>query len=240
MLLLTMDRKQIVRYLTPLIFGLLLGPFAWAPAAAQDTLRHGKDQRADHYEHDFETPERYAESWNDPERDGWQKPDAVIEAMGIEEGMTVVDLGTGTGYFLPHLSEAVGEKGQVLAVDIEPAMLEYVAEVTKKQTLPNIDTVLARPGNTRLEKSSVDKILTVNTWHHIPDRGAYANHLAGRLKKEGSVWVIDFTEAAPMGPPKRHRLDPQVVADELEEGGFDTEIPDLGLPHQYVVVGRPE
>lgn len=224
-----------------LIAALLLGGSVLSPVVAQDTLRHDEEQtESDHYSHGFENPERYADDWNAPARDDWQKPNAVIEAMEIEAGMTVADLGTGTGYFIPHLAQAVGKPGRVLAVDIEPAMLNYVAEMAKTKELANVDTVRATPEDTQLEVSSVDRILTVNTWHHIPNRGAYAKHLARRLTEGGSVWVVDFEEEAPMGPPKRHRLAPQAVVDELEQGGFDAEVRDLGLPHQYVVVGRLE
>lgn len=223
-----------------LLTAVLLSTYVHMPAAAQDTLRHEEGQDADHYEHGFENPERYAESWNDPDRDEWQKPDVLLEAMGLDEGMTVADLGTGTGYFIPHLARAVGAEGRVLAVDIEPAMLDYVLEQTEKLGLSSVDTVHAVPNDTRLGASSVDRILTVNTWHHIPNRGNYAGHLASRLKDDGSVWVIDFTKEAPMGPPKKHRLDPQDIVDELEEGGFEAERRDLGLPHQHVIVGRLE
>lgn len=54
------------------------------------------------------------------------------------------------------------------------------------------------------------------------------------------MWVIDFHADAPMGPPKKHRLAPETVVRELEAGGLDAEIKDVDLPHQYVVVGRPE
>lgn len=220
-----------------LIAVLLLGVLAPGSVSAQETE---EQEGSDHFEHAFENPERFADDWNDPARDDWQKPDRVLDAMGVESGMTVADLGTGTGYFVPHLSEAVGETGRVLAVDIEPAMLEYVAKTTEKRGLGNVDTVLAEPEDTRLASSSVDRILTVNTWHHIPNRDAYAEHLASRLKEGGSLWVVDFEKEAPMGPPKRHRLNPQGVAEELRRGGFEAHIQRLGLPHQYVVVGRPK
>ncbi len=209
------------------------------PAGAQDSLRHeGGHDSGDRYQHRFDNPERYADDWNDPARDDWQQPAAVLEAMGVAEGMTVADLGTGTGYFVPHLARAVGAGGRVLAVDIEPAMLRYVHTMTKEKGLGTVDTVLARPTDTRLGPSSVDRILTVNTWHHIPNREAYAGHLAGRLTNGGSVWVIDFEKEAPMGPPEKHRLTPQAVVRELQAGGLEASVRDLGLPHQYVVVGR--
>lgn len=231
--------KRSYRTLIFLLCGLVAVALAARPAVAQHETKHAKKDSSDHYSHSFEHPERYADDWNDPERDAWQKPDVVLGAMGLEPGMTVADLGTGTGYFVPHLSEAVGSEGRVLAVDIEPAMLEYVAKLVAKRKLGNVDTVRARPDDSKLPRGSVDRILTVNVWHHVPDRAAYSEHLASRLKEGGSVWVVDFEKEAPMGPPRRHRLSPQTVMRELERGGFDAEVRDLGLPHQYVIVGRP-
>lgn len=223
------------RVLALVLAGLLGAVLPPGPAAAQ---HHGASDSTDHYSHGFEHPERYADEWNDPARDDWQKPDRILAAMGLEPGMTVADLGTGTGYFVPHLSATVGTNGRVKAVDLEPAMLRYVAGMAAERGLGNVDTVRAAPTDTHLDPASVDRILTVNTWHHIPDRGAYAAHLADRLREGGSVWVVDFEAEAPMGPPRRHRLAPQAVVDELERGGLEAEVRDLGLPHQYVVVGH--
>jgi len=209
-----------------------------SPSHASPTNEHGSSPPSDHHEHRFEHPEEYTDDWNSPERDDWQKPDRVLAAMKVEPGMTVADLGTGTGYFVPHLSAAVGAKGCVKAVDREPAMLDYVAEIAEDNELGNVDTVTADPTDTHLPPASVDRMLTVNVWHHIPDRVDYAAHLAGRLTENGAVWVLDYTAEAPMGPPEEHRLAPKGVVHELEQGGLAAEIRDLGLPHQFAVVGH--
>lgn len=193
---------------------------------------------SDHHHHSFDDPEEYAERWNDPERDEWQQPEEVIEAMGVEEGMTVADLGAGTGYFVPFLSEAVGDDGTVIAVDIEESMLEFIEAMADEKGLENVETVLAEADHSGLEESSVDRILTVNTWHHIPNREDYAAHLAETLTDGGSVWNVDFHEDSPVGPPEDHRLDPQVVIDEMEAGGLDAYEHKLRLERQYIVVGR--
>lgn len=196
---------------------------------------HGHHEHQGHHDHRFEDPERYAESWNDPARHEWQQPDAIIEAMEIDAGMTVADIGAGTGYFIPFLSEAVGEEGQVLAVDVEEVMLEYIQESAEREGWTNVDTVKAGE-ESGLEEASVDRIVTINTWHHIPNREAYSEHLATRLKEGGSAWVVDFHEDSPMGPPPEHRLPPEVVIQELEAGGFQAELHELRLERQYIVV----
>ena len=194
----------------------------------------------DHHDHSFDDPEQYAESWNDPARDEWQEPSAVVEAMEIEEGMTVADLGAGTGYFIPYLSEAVGDEGTVYAVDIEEPMLEFIEDKADDKGLDNVQTVVAEADDSGLEAGAVDRVLTVNTWHHIPDRDEYAAHLKGRLAEGGSVWNVDFHEDSPVGPPEEHRLASETVIDEFEAGGLDAEAHELRLERQYVVVGRTD
>lgn len=193
---------------------------------------------SDHQKKRFKDPEERAEDWNAPERDRWQRPEAVVEAMGIEEGMTVADVGAGTGYFVPYLSEAVGESGRVLAVDIEEAMLEYVEKLADEKGIENLETVRAEKTDSNLQEGAVDRILIVNTWHHIPDRGEYAEHLRKRLTDGGEVWIVDFQRDSPTGPPKKHRLAPEEIVEELEMGGLEAEVHPLELDRQYVVVGR--
>jgi SAM-dependent methyltransferase len=191
-----------------------------------------------HHAKRFTTPEERTDEWNAPERDDWQQPDALIEAMQVDEGMAVADVGTGTGYFVPHLSRAVGDEGQVWAVDLEEPMLEYVDQTVADRSLSNVETRHADQTDTHLPEEEVDRILIVNTWHHIPDRPDYARHLRERLTDTGEVWIVDYDEDSPTGPPDKHRLAPEQVVRELERAGLEAEICPLDLPRQYAVVGR--
>lgn len=201
---------------------------------------HHGDDHSGHHDHRFDDPERYAERWNDPDRDRWQKPEDIIEAMEIEEAMTVADIGAGTGYFVPFLSEAVGEEGRVFAVDIEASMIEYMDDMIADAGLENVETLLADPDDSGLPTGEIDRIVTINTWHHIADRKAYSQHLLQRLDDGGSVWVVDYHEESPVGPPVEYRIPAEVVVSELEAGGFSAEVVDIGLERQYVVVGRTD
>ncbi|MDX9720721.1 MAG: class I SAM-dependent methyltransferase [Myxococcota bacterium] len=191
-----------------------------------------------HQEHRFEDPESYAERWNAPERDAWQQPQAIIDAMELEGAMKVADLGAGTGYFLPFLSAAVGPEGEVFAIDTESSMLSYIDKQMQAAGLSNVTTVQADASSSGLQEQSVDRILSVNVWHHIPNRGSYSQHLFERLRPGGSVWIVDFLEDSPMGPPLEHRLPPEVVLEELRAGGFDASIHPLALERQYLIVGK--
>ncbi|MDX1746881.1 MAG: methyltransferase domain-containing protein, partial [Halobacteriales archaeon] len=198
---------------------------------------HGGDD-AHHHDrhHSFDNPEDYVDRWNSPERDAWQKPDEVISLMDIEPGMTVADLGAGTGYFLEPLSDAVGPEGVVWGLDIEEAMVDYMAKAAAKANLNNVKTKKVEAENPGV--TGVDRFLVVNVWHHIAGREAYAGELASALRAGGKVIIVDFSPDGEegWGPPREIRLEASEVVSELEAGGFDAEVADESLPRQYVVV----
>ncbi|WP_438021126.1 methyltransferase domain-containing protein [Sorangium sp. So ce315] len=188
--------------------------------------------------HRFERAEDWVAAFEGPERDAWQKPAEVIAAMRLAPGMRVADLGAGTGYFLPHLSRAVGPTGAVIGLDIERDMVRYMTERAARERLANVTARTVSPDDPGLDPGSVDRILVVNTWHHIPDRPAYAAKLKAALRPDGAVVVVDFTDTARHGPPKEHRIAAEAVAAELRAGGLSPQIVAEDLPDQYIVVGR--
>ncbi len=188
--------------------------------------------------HDFPDPMTYASSLDDPERDAWQKPAEVVALLDAQPGMTVVDLGVGTGYFLPSLSEAVGPRGRVLGLDTEPGMIEWVQTRIEREHLDNVEPRKVDAEDPKLERSSVDRILVVNVWHHIHHRTEYATKLRQSLRPEGMLLIVDFEATSPIGPPASMRLTSDTVVRELEEAGFDAEALPESLPHQYVVAAR--
>jgi SAM-dependent methyltransferase len=190
--------------------------------------------------HRFEHADDWAKTFDDPERDAWQLPDKVVAALDIKPGMTVADIGAGTGYFEARLSAAVGSTGKVIAVDVEADMVRYIGERAKRENTPNVEARLGMPDDPKLANESFDRILIVDTWHHIANRGAYAKKLHAALRPGGILMIVDFTLETKKGPPPAHRIGPDVVIDELEgvvQGvqGFVPERAELGLPDQYVI-----
>jgi ubiquinone/menaquinone biosynthesis C-methylase UbiE len=188
--------------------------------------------------HRFENAERWAKEFDDPARDAWQRPADAVAALQISPGMTVADVGAGTGYFLPHLSRAVGPQGKVLALDIEPDMVRYMKERAGREGLANVDARLVPLDDAQLPARKVDRVLVVDTWHHIDARVAYAARLRAGLAPGGAVFVVDFKLDASHGPPREHRLSPEQVVAELGQGGLRAEILPARLPEQYIVAGR--
>ena len=187
--------------------------------------------------HRFEKADEWAPVFDDPTREAWQKPDQIVGALALAPGMTVADVGAGTGYFEARLSAAVGATGKVLAVDVEPDMVRYLGERAAREKTPNVTAVLATTDDPRLPQASVDRILIVDTWHHIADRVAYSRKLATALRPGGFVLVVDFTLESAKGPPAHHRIPPAQVASELAEAGLAASTVDAGLSEQFAVKG---
>jgi predicted methyltransferase len=171
-------------------------------------------------------------------RDAWQKPDDVVNLLQIWAGQVVADIGAGTGYFEPRLSRAVGPTGRVLALDAEPQMIRDLERRAKKQGLNNVTVQRVRADDPALGEGSVDRILVVDTWHHVPERAKYAAALNRALRPGGFVLIVDFTAESPEGPPAKARLSPATVIADLEAGGFSARTISESLPIQYAVVGQ--
>jgi len=225
-------RNQLVSIL--LLLGCAAAPACGGHSGA-DAAQHRHQGTIDHR---FDDAERWAKQFDDPTRDAWQKPEHVVLLLEIARGMVVADIGAGTGYFLPHLSPAVGPEGTVLALDIEPDMIRYMDERARREGLDNVEARRVEPGDPGLAAASVDRILIVDTWHHIAQREAYAAKLAAALAPGGRVAIVDFTQETRRGPAPAHRVRPEQVARELEAGGLVAHIAAEDLPDQYVVVGE--
>lgn len=208
------------------------------PAQPADHAGHSHAHHShvhQHMHHRFEKADDWAPMFDDPKRDAWQQPDRVVEALALQPGMVVADIGAGTGYFEKRLATAVGDRGAVIAIDVEPDMVRYIRERAHRENTPVVEARLATPDDPKLAPASVDRILVVDTWHHLADRVAYSKRLAAALRPGGFVVVVDFTLETDKGPPKQHRLAPERVIDELQQAGLQATVVDVGLPDQYVI-----
>ncbi|MCB0376946.1 MAG: methyltransferase domain-containing protein [Bdellovibrionales bacterium] len=186
--------------------------------------------------HDFSDAERWHKAFDDPDRDLWQHPQEVISVMDIHPGMVVADIGAGTGYFLPHLSEAVGKKGTVFALDVESNLVSFMENRLQEEKLSNVKVQQIPYDSPGVKEKSLDRIIIVNTWHHIGDRENYSKKLMQTLKGKGAIYVVDFDpEGGGPGPKASHRLSPEQVMAELKTAGFKTQLLKTELPHQYIV-----
>jgi ubiquinone/menaquinone biosynthesis C-methylase UbiE len=179
----------------------------------------------------------YLEALEKPERDGYQKPREVMDALALKPGMAVADLGSGSGYFTRRFVEAVTERGKVYAIDVEPEMLAYVKDSLEHLHIPyTAEFILARPDNPKLPTESVDLLFVCNTYHHLENRPAYFYNILSAFKPNGRLVIIDFyhdERSGELGFPKRHLVPRDTVIDEMTKAGYRLLREHAFLPKQY-------
>lgn len=187
-----------------------------------------------HGAHRFEHAEEWAKAFDDPARDQWQKPDQVVQGLGLREDSVVADIGSGTGYFAVRLARAL-PRGKVFGVDVEEDMARYLRERAQREGLPQIVS-LRSPADDPALPEPVDLALVVNTVHHIEQRAAYFAKVRAALKPGGRVVIVDFKMGEiPVGPPEAMRLTPAQVTTELAAAGLaPVALDESTLPYQYI------
>lgn len=154
-----------------------------------------------------------------PDRDATQKPRELVAAMQLGPGMTVADVGTGVGYMLPYLSEAVGEKGVVLAQDIARDFLDRAKEAARHKNLTNIQYVLGTTENPNLPLGQVDVVLMLDAYHHFDYPKPMLAHIGEALKPDGRLVLVDYYKAN-FSNPGHIRLEDHEAIAEIEANGF--------------------
>jgi ubiquinone/menaquinone biosynthesis C-methylase UbiE len=219
------------------------GPAQGKPdAAAAKPADHAAHQHAapakgatpDHLAHRFENAADWAKSFDDPARDDWQMPARVIDALQLKPGMTVADIGAGTGYFSLRLAKSPAAP-TVYAVDIEKSMLEHIQQRAMHDGVKNVHTVQGAADSSNLSQP-VDLVLMVDTYHHIPNRVAYFSALKSKMKPGARLAIVDFRKDSPAGPPVEFRFTPEQISAEIAKAGFVLQTSHDFLPRQLFLV----
>jgi ubiquinone/menaquinone biosynthesis C-methylase UbiE len=172
-----------------------------------------------------------------PDRDGWQRPDRIMDALGIADASRVADVGAGSGWFTIRLARRIGPQGLVYAEDVQQEMLNAISRRVQREGLANVRPVLGRGSDPRLPAGSLDAVLIVDAYHEIEDRVALLANVAEALKPQGKVGVIDFrVEGGGPGPDLDERVDPEVVVADAHRAGLRIVANETFLPYQYFLI----
>ena len=174
-----------------------------------------------------------------PDRDAWQMPDEVMDALGIADGAVVADLGAGGGWFTVRLARRVGPSGRVYAQDIQPQMIESISRRVSREGLANVRTVLGTADDPRLP-GGLDAVLIVGTYPEFSDPVTLLRRVAAALKPGGRLGIVDFTlEGGGPGPPLEERIEPREVIENAGRAGLRLLVHERFLRYQYMLVFAP-
>lgn len=204
-------------------------------AEHEEHAHHDGHNSANEHMHENSTQE-LIQRFDSPERDAYQQPTKVLEYLGNLKGLKILDIGAGSGYFSFKLLNA---GATVIAGDVNDEFLAHIKH--KKETEfdnnPNLELRKLPFDSPALQAQEVDKVLIVNTYHHIENRVAYFSQVLKGLKPSGELVIIDFfKKELPVGPPVDHKIDQEMVKKELTEAGFTNfEINTDLLEYQYII-----
>jgi ubiquinone/menaquinone biosynthesis C-methylase UbiE len=216
-----------------------LSPLIAALLMAASSQSHGEQHHKDRHGNPADLPD-YIARMLDPTRDAWQKPDEVVAALGLRSGQVACDVGAGPGYFSLRLAKAVGDAGQVYAVDVEPRILAALRDRLQQAGVRNVTPVLSLADDALLPAGRCDRILIVDTYHHFPDGPAYLRRLARALKPGGRIANVDFHKRElPVGPPLEHKVAREAFLADAKAAGLKAVQEHTFLPYQYFVVLAP-
>jgi ubiquinone/menaquinone biosynthesis C-methylase UbiE len=172
-----------------------------------------------------------------PDRDLWQRPDQIMDAMGIADASVVADIGAGSGWFTIRLARRVGPQGLVYAEDVQQEMINAISRRVGREGLANVRPVLGLKNDPRLPLNAVDAILVVDAYHEVEDRVAMLSSLARALKPQGRLGVVDFKlDGTGPGPAPEERVSPDVVVKDAKEAGLRLVRNEPFLQFQYFLI----
>ena len=173
-----------------------------------------------------------------PEREKEEDPAKLLKALEIQPGMTVADIGAGSGYHCFRMSPLVGDKGKILAVDIQPEMLAIIKARAKKENVTNIDLVEGTETDPKLPAGKVDLIILVDVYHEFSQPYEMTEKMIAALKPGGRIAFVEFRLEDPKVPIKLiHKMTERQVTIEMEQfPELEHLKTDKSLPWQHIVL----
>jgi SAM-dependent methyltransferase len=172
-----------------------------------------------------------------PDRDLWQRPDQIMDAMGIADASVVADIGAGSGWFTIRLARRVGPRGLVYAEDVQQEMIAAIFRRVGREGFNNVRPVLGLGTDPRLPAGSLDAILMVDAYHEVEDRVSLLSNLAKSLKPQGRLGIVDFRlDGTGPGPAPEERVSPDVVVNDAKKAGLRLIRQEPILQYQYFLI----
>jgi ubiquinone/menaquinone biosynthesis C-methylase UbiE len=178
--------------------------------------------------------------WLDrPEREAEEAPDKALDALGIRAGMTVADVGAGTGYMTLRMARRIGSSGKAYAEDLQPEMLEKLRAKAQREKIANVETVLGTESSPKLPAGQMDLVLLVDVYHEFSQPQAMLQGIRESLKPDGRLVLLEYRKEDPKVPIRlEHKMSVAEVKTEVEAEGYKLDQVIEKLPRQHIIIFR--
>jgi ubiquinone/menaquinone biosynthesis C-methylase UbiE len=173
------------------------------------------------------------------ERESEERPEAALDAIGIEKGSTVADVGCANGYMTARLARRVGLMGTVYGEDIQPQMLNLMMRNVRAQGLNNVKAVLGTDTDPKLPKESIDLIILVDVYHEFQHPQEMLRGMRDALKPNGRLVLLEYRAEDPgVMIRELHKMTVAQTRAEIEPEGFRFDKAIETLPQQHIIIFR--
>ena len=175
-------------------------------------------------------------AWLDrPSRLLQERPPAAIEALNVQPTDVIADIGAGSGYFVTRLANLVSQ-GRVVAVDVQPEMLDLIQQKLDDQAIGNVDLVLGQPDSPKLASNSIDLAIMVDAYHEFAYPREMMQGVVAALKPGGRVVLAEYRAENPLIMIKRlHKMSEAQVKREMAVVGLEWLETSEVLPQQHLL-----
>lgn len=161
----------------------------------------------------------YPDAW-EARHNAIQPPDEVMDAIGVEPGWVIAEVGAGRGRYVVHMAERVGDDGKVYANDIDGDALEYLENRCERDGISNVVTILGDVTDPKLPEGVLDMVYMINTYHHLDEPVELMRNIAPGLKPGGLLVIIEH-DADKLPDEKDHTTPRDVLLEQAGEAGFE-------------------
>jgi ubiquinone/menaquinone biosynthesis C-methylase UbiE len=173
-----------------------------------------------------------------PSRASEERPDLLVEELHLQPGMSIADIGAGSGYLSRRMAPIVGP-GRVFAVDVQPQMVALLTELSQKPELKNLVPILGETNDVKLPPASIDLAVLVDVYHELAYPYEVMRSLIRALKPGGSVVLVEYRGEDPAVPIKPlHKMSEAQIRREMSVLPLTWERTSERLPIQHIVVFR--
>jgi ubiquinone/menaquinone biosynthesis C-methylase UbiE len=178
--------------------------------------------------------------WLDrPERETEEAPDQALDLLNLRAGMTVADVGAGTGYMSLRMARRVGPTGKVYANDLQPEMLQRLRAKSQREKLSNVETVQGTERDPKLPANTMDLVLLVDVYHEFSEPQAMLGKIRESLKPDGRLVLLEYRKEDPSVPIRpEHKMSVAEVKTEVEAEGYKLDQVIEKLPRQHIIIFR--
>jgi ubiquinone/menaquinone biosynthesis C-methylase UbiE len=175
------------------------------------------------------------------QREREERTDLLLDALALKPGMVIADIGAGTGYLSRRMAPLVMPGGKIIALDVQPEMVEFLHTAVKRSGLSQIEVKLGTVDDIKLPKNSIDLAIMVDVYHELAYPYEVMSSIMQALKPRGRIVFVEYKAEDARVPIKPlHKMSEAQIKREASIFSLEWERTMSTLPWQHVVIFRKQ